>query len=127
MNNVIEKTVMKNLLKAKHWHLFLLVYGLPIIYQIVLIGLLFSDTIENNKPDIETVLNYSKFSPVVITVSILLLLRWFWSVGVGLNNKLSEELKLQTSKFKVSLMIIASYFITISIYIIFTKKNKSWY
>jgi len=85
-----------NLLKAKHWQLFLYFYGLPFFHQIILISGIVSSILTNNKPDIETVLRYSKFSPLIIMVPILLLLYWFWSVGVGLNNKLSTDIKLKS-------------------------------
>lgn len=108
---------MKNLLKAKHWQLFLFVYGLPLFYQIILMSSIVSGAIVNNKPDPGTILNFSKFSPLFAIIPILLILYWLWSVGVGLNNRLSKELRLQTSKFRISLIIIVLYLVTILIYI----------
>jgi hypothetical protein len=104
-----------NLLKAKHWHLILLFYSVPLVYQIVLLSSTISSTIENNKPDLEAILSHLKLSPLIMMLPIWLLMYWFWSVGVGLNNKLSEGLKLQTTKFKVFLIIIVLYFVTMLI------------
>ncbi len=83
------------------------------MYQIVLIIGIASNTVINNKLDIDVVMNYSKLSPIVILVFVLVFLYWFWAVGIGLNNKLSKKLKLHTSKFKLFLILIATYFITI--------------
>lgn len=104
-----------NLLKAKHWQLFLIVYGLPLLYQLVLVVDITLNAVRNNNMDIEMILNYSKFSSLIILVFVLLFLYWFFVVGIGLNNKLSVQLKLHTNRFKFCLLLIAAYFVIISI------------
>jgi len=109
--------MMNNLLKAKHWQIFLFIYGLPLFYQIMLIGSTASSSIGSNKLNTETVLKSLSFNLLFVMISILLFLYWIWCVGIGLNNKLSKELKIRTGKFKNFLIIIALYFIIILLYI----------
>lgn len=115
---------MKSLLKAKHWQLFLFVYGLPLLYTIVLLCYMVQSIIKNNAFGVDVISNYSKFSLLFVIIPVLLLLCWFWSVVEGLNNKLRNELKLRTSKLKISIMILASYTVTISIFILMVM--NSW-
>ena len=56
-------------LKAKHWQLLLLTFGLPIIFQIVMMSTVISN-IESGGPDSTFMFNYMKFIPLIIIIFI---------------------------------------------------------
>ena len=101
-------------LKAKHWQLFLLMVGIPIIFQIVVIQQMFTSISAENEPDIDSFINIFKIFPYLMIVVMGSLYGWLWSVGVGLGAKLPEELKMNTNWFKLSIILPIVYLIYFS-------------
>lgn len=96
-------------LKAKHWHLFLLTFGLPIIFQIVLmISEIFqSQGAENHGPQ-TGILNTVVF-PLIMVVFIVVTFGWYWSVGVGLQKLVRSDLRMKVSRYKIFLFFAIGY------------------
>ena len=92
-------------LKAQHWQLFLLTFGIPIFLYAGLMGSVFSNVLENGFPDFNLIFIYVRIFFVAIAIVSLILFGWFWSVGVGLDKKIPDDLKLNLSTFKISLLI----------------------
>lgn len=88
-------------LKAKHWQLFLIIFGLPIIYRIVAF-LIYIFSFEDEVFILKTFL---VLSSIVNFISILLFFGWLWSVGVILQKQIAPALKLNLKYFKIALLI----------------------
>jgi len=91
-------------LKAQHWQLFLLTFGVPIFLYGILMGSIFSDISESGLPDLSLIFIYVRIFFVAIAIVSLILFGWFWSVGVGLDKRIPDDLKLNLSTFKISLL-----------------------
>ena len=102
----------KRFLKAKHWQLFLLTFGIPIIFQFIMMRILFSKIGSGNNPDPTFMFSYIKFFPIIMIIFIGVFFGWFWSVAVGLQSKVPKEVKMKVKKFKI-------FFFTPMIYMLF--------
>lgn len=101
---------MKNLfLKAKHWQLFLLTFGIPLIFQFTMIGTMMSNFASQTNPDPIMMFNYMKFFPVIMVVFIFVFWGWFWSVAIGLQKKIPETVTMKVKKFKIFFFIPMIY------------------
>ena len=65
-------------LKAKHWQLFLLTFGIPMVFQFAMIGALFANITIGNKPDPFYMYSYLKFFPIVMILFMAIFFGWFW-------------------------------------------------
>ena len=88
-------------LKAKHWQLFLLMVAIPVVLQFILMGKMFSDFGFQSNPDPVIMFGYMKFIPVLGILCITVLFGWFWSIAVGLQNKVPVNVTMKVKKFKV--------------------------
>ena len=89
-------------LKAKHWQIFILMIGVPILFQVfAIIYLIISK---------DSILTFSIF-PIFMLLFISVFFGWFWSIGVGLNKFLPQESNLNITKFKIFLLIPFFYMI----------------
>ena len=88
-------------LKAKHWQLFLLTFGIPMLFQIVLMITMFANIGSGNNPDVSLLFNYFMFFPIIMILIVATQFGWFWSVGIGLQSKVPENVKMKTKKFKL--------------------------
>jgi len=90
-------------LKAKHWVLFILTFGIPMIIEIVMMSFMFSDLMTYAKSmdsDPLQSLKYMKFIPPIMIFYMIFLYGWFWSVAIGLQKKVPVTLKMKVKKFK---------------------------
>ena len=110
-------------LKAKHWQLFLLTFGLPIIFHIIMMSSIITKMTSQTNPDPMIMLDYLKYFPIVMIVFIGTMFGWFWSISIGLQSKLPAELKMNTLRFKIFFFIPLVYIFLISLTLIafFTK------
>jgi len=104
-------------LQAKHWQLFLLVFGIPFIFQIVLMVILFSSISRGNEPNPEILFSYFKFIPLLMILFYGVYFGWFYSVGVGLQKKIPDDLKLMINRFKLFLFFPPIYMVLFSFFI----------
>ena len=98
-------------LKAKHWQLFLLTFGIPMIFQIVMMGLMFSNFITQKNLDPATMFNYMKFFPFILIVFVAIFFGWFWSIAIGLQKKVPENVSMKVRKFKIFFFIPMVYMV----------------
>ncbi|NKI33355.1 hypothetical protein [Croceivirga thetidis] len=113
-------------LKAKHWQLFVLMIGIPLLYQ-----LYFLFQIWGYKLNPEPVANENGFSevlnerflqldlmfPVLMIFFSLLFFGWFWSIAIGLQPKIPPQVKMKVKKFKVFFFIPFLYIIFLMMYL----------
>lgn len=96
-------------LKAKHWQLFTLMFGIPILLQIVVIISMFANIDSNGNPDQTGMLNMIKIFPIIMFLYVGLLFGWFWSIGIGLQKYLPTDIKMKIKKFKIFFFIPLTY------------------
>ncbi|WP_434353717.1 hypothetical protein VH441_01455 [Psychrobacter sp. HD31] len=96
--------MVNKILNAKHWHIFLLTFLLPMVIQYTVMGIIFSQVSAAGAPNMEIIFNYIKILPIIMVVFISALFAWFWSIGVGLQQVIPTPLKLKVSKFKLALL-----------------------
>lgn len=101
--------MISRLLNAKHWHLFLLTFGIPLIVQIVLVILILMASGFQSDPNVTFIVYYMAAFPVMMLISSGILIGWFWSVGVGLHSKLPDNVRMNVGRFKLLLLIPVVY------------------
>jgi hypothetical protein len=96
-------------LKAKHWQLFLLSFGLPMIVQIIWMGSMMANFTLTRDPDPLILFRYIKFFPVLMVLSSGTLFGWCWAVATGLQKKVPTEVNLNAKKFKIFFFVPIVY------------------
>lgn len=115
--------MLNRFLKAKHWQLFLLTFGIPMIFQIVImVSMLFSFATQTN-PNPEMILDYTKFFPIFMIIFMATLFGWFWSVAIGFQKKVPENITMKVKKFKIFFFIPIAYMIFIMIFMAYTMNG----
>jgi len=72
---------------------------------------------ESNTLDTSMMFDYLKFFPVVIMLLTIIYFGWFWAVGVGLQSKVPDHVKMKINRFKILFFIPVVYIIFISIFV----------
>lgn len=102
-------------LRAKHWQLFLLTFGVMVIGYVTIMYLFFTDIMamagSGRQPDPTMMFRYLKFLPVFVVFVTLVTMGWFWSVGIGLQRKLPSGVIMKTNLFKIFLIVPAVYLV----------------
>ena len=98
-------------LKAKHWQLFVLTFGIPLVFQLFMIGSVISDIAVHDNPDPAMMFKFMKFLPVIMILYLVVFFGWHWSVAIGLQNKVPENVTMKVKKFKVFFFIPLVYLI----------------
>lgn len=101
----------EHFLKAKHWQLFLLIFGIPFVLNIILVINIISGLAIGCEPDFVNITDYFKYFLVVAFISATFQYGWFWSVGIGLQKAIPDEFKMQTGFFKFSVIFPYVYII----------------
>ncbi|MGV6861380.1 MAG: hypothetical protein ACWA41_06385 [Putridiphycobacter sp.] len=110
-------------LKAKHWQIFTLTFGLPFLFQIYFISTLVSSGMENNAPSPDLFFNYLGVFAIMLVISVGTFYGWFWSLAVGLQNKIPSELAMKVNRFKIFFFVPLAYFIIITSFIALQANN----
>jgi hypothetical protein len=101
--------MMDRFLKAKHWQIFLLTFGIPVIFQIVMMVSMISGFVTQKNPDPAIMFNYMKFFPFMMILFMAIFFGWFWAIAIGLQKKVPENVKMKVRKFKVFFFIPTVY------------------
>jgi len=96
-------------LKAKHWQLFLLTFGIPMIFQLVLMGSVISNFSTHTAPNPTMIFDYVKFFPLIMIIFMAVFFGWFWSVAIGLQKKVPENVTMKVKKFKILFFFPLAY------------------
>lgn len=104
-------------LNAKHWQLFTLMFGIPILLQIIIMISMFVNVDSNGNPDQTEMLNIFKILPIIMLLYIGLFFGWFWSIGIGLQKFIPTDIKMKIKKFKIFFFIPLIYILFILIVI----------
>ena len=104
-------------LKAKHWQLFTLMVGIPILFQIIMMITMFSNINSETNHDPAKMFNMFKFFPIVMLLYMGVFFGWFWSIAIGLQKKVPQNIIMKTKKFKIFFFIPLFYIFCISLFI----------
>lgn len=74
-------------------------------------GIIFANIEANNNPDPEFMFSYMKFFPIMMLLFMGVFFGWFWSVAIGLQRMIPDEIKLKVNRFKFFLLIPIVYII----------------
>ncbi|WP_191858943.1 hypothetical protein [Hanstruepera ponticola] len=96
-------------LNAKHWQLFTLMFGIPILLQIIAMTSMFVNIDGNGNPDPTGMLNMMKIFPIIMLLYVGLFFGWFWSIGIGLQKYIPNDINMKTKKFKIFFFIPLIY------------------
>lgn len=104
-------------LKAKHWQLFTLMFGIPIILQIIVMTSMIANIDANGNPDQTGMLNMMKLFPLIMFLYTGLFFGWFWSIGIGLQKYIPTDAKMKIKKFKIFFFIPLTYILLLLVLI----------
>jgi hypothetical protein len=107
---------MTKLLTLKHWQLFLLLVGIPIIFEFLFMGLLVS----SKEP-----MAFFIYFPIMMLLFIGLFTSWFYSLGTNLFKRLPETAKMSLTRFKVFLFVYFANIIFILVFMVGIFMNLS--
>lgn len=100
-------------LKAKHWQLFLLTFGIPMISQFAMTGTIVAGVGVGNDNDPPFILDYIQLFPFMMLLCVTGLFGWFWSVGSGLQSKVPAGVEMKVRKFKIFFFISLVYILLV--------------
>ena len=104
-------------LKAKHWQLFLLVVGVPIIFQFVFMGYFFGIFLHTQEqPDPSSIMSMFILFPLLGIITGGVLFGWQWSIAIGLQKLVPENVSMKITRFKVFFFIPIVYMICILLF-----------
>ncbi len=102
-------TLTERFLKAKHWQLFALMFGIPMVFQFVAMGAMIASVADGTPPTPAEMLSFLKFFPVLMIVLSATFFGWFWSIAIGLQDKVPAHVKMKTRKFKIFFFVPIIY------------------
>ncbi len=103
-------------LQAKHWQIFLLTIGIPLILQITMMISFLSGFTNGSEPHFETMQVYFKVVPFIGLLFMTIFMGWFWSITGGLQNHIPEEFKMKLLRFKIFFFIPVIYITIIMLF-----------
>ena len=77
---------------------------------------MFGSMATNSNPDPTIMLSYMAFFPIMMIVFMGVFFGWFWSVAIGLQYKVPENVKMKTRKFKILFFIPMAYMLFITVF-----------
>lgn len=103
-------------LRLKHWQLFGLLMGIPIILQVVGMASIFA-----SKDPTAMLTTF----PIMMILFIGVFIGWFYALGTNLNKKLPDTVKMNLTKFKWFLFIPLGYMLFLCVFMFGLAKNLS--
>jgi hypothetical protein len=115
--------MLDKLLNAKHWQLFIIVVGLPIVVHSIFMATIFSQISTHNPPDPIKLFSIMPWMFVFYLISMLVLFGWFYAIVVRLDALIPAPLKINKRRFKIFFFIPLIYFALIFSVVIFVMTN----
>lgn len=110
-------------LKAKHWQMFLLIFGIPFLaYLLTMIGVV-TTVGAGNEPTPQMLASLFMFFPLMMIIFVFMHFGWLYSVATGLQAKVPEGVKMKVRKFKVFFTIPLVYIGLIIFFLLFMMND----
>jgi hypothetical protein len=109
-------------LKAKHWQLFVLTFGLPFLLQVVMMAFMVISMAVRANPDPTQFIPFMIFFPAMTILFTAVIFGWKWSVVIGLQKKLPEGVSMNLKLFKVVFFLPLVYLFMFSMFIILAMR-----
>lgn len=109
-------TLINLFLRARHWHLFALTFGITMVFQIVIMAQMFSGFAYGSEPDLDGILTVFQIIPWISFFYLAIMFGWYWSVAIGLQAKLPENANMKTGKFKWFFFVPLIYLMAFTIF-----------
>lgn len=97
------------ILMAKHWQLFLLTWGIQIIFQFIWVGLQIVNMKNGAGPKPQSLFSLMPMMLFGTIIFFCVHFAWFWSVAIGIQNKIPVNLKMKTRWFKLLILFQVVY------------------
>lgn len=107
---------MTKLLTLKHWQLFGLLIGLPLIFQVDLVG----SALASGNPKM-FIISF----PIMMIYFIGLFFGWFYALATNLHKKLPTTATMNLTRFKIFLFIPVAYMLFLSVFMFCMFSNIS--
>jgi membrane-associated HD superfamily phosphohydrolase len=107
-------------LKAKHWQIFILTFGIPMVFQFVAMFSMLANFNFMENPNPATLYSNLKYIPFILLLFIGFLFMWFWSAGIGLQDNIPENAKMKTNLFNLFLTIPILYLLILGMVFSYT-------
>lgn len=104
-------------LKAKHWQLFLLAFGVPFLSCIGLIVYTVVQLVMLQGDDATFLFTYYTWFPLIIAISMGTTLGWLWSVTTGLQPRVPVHLRMNLFRFKLFCIVPITYTLALAIFV----------
>ena len=115
--------MIERFLKAKHWQLFILISGIPFALQSIFMFSIFSHLETNTNPNLDKVFDNMKFAPMIMLVFIAIIFGWLWSVAIGLQKKVPDNITMKVKKFKIFFFIPIVYILCLMFFMTFVMNG----
>ena len=102
-------------IKAKHWHLFLLIIVLPMLLQFTIASVFVGQAINMEQPDPSRMFEAVKYYPLVAILLVGVVMGWLWSIVTASLKKIPQEIEMKTTLFKVFFFFPLFYIVIMSI------------
>ncbi len=96
-------------LKAKHWQLFIWMFGIPMVFQFLTMYSMIFDMGSEVTSDSASMFNYMKFFPLMMIIFMGTFFGWFWAIAIGLQKKVPQNVKMKVIKFKIFFFFVFIY------------------
>lgn len=106
---------MTKLLHLKHWQLFLILVGFPVMLQMIVV----SATIINRDPSAMMIA-----FPLMMLLFLAPFFCWFYALGTGLHKKLPSSVSMSITRFKVLLAIPIIYILFLCFLMFYVFSGK---
>ncbi len=102
--------MLDKLLKAKHWQLFLIIVGMPVVVQSVFMASILSQISTHNTPDPIKLFALMPWIFIFYLVAMLVLFGWYYAIALKMDKLIPAPLKLNLRRFKILFFIPLIYF-----------------
>lgn len=97
-------------LKAKNWQLFIVMLGIPLLFQLFIVFGIFSFSGKDSGADFLVIfIIASQLIPIITLIFGVIFFGWLWSIAIGLQQCIPSTVKMKVTKFKIFFFIPLVY------------------
>jgi hypothetical protein len=100
-------------LRLKHWQLFLLLIGVPLVLQIIFVSVV----VASNDPFAAMM-----FFPVIMIIVLCTFFGWLYSVGAAMHKKIPFSMRPNLGRFKLFMLVPTVYISCICVFLAFIAR-----